>query len=67
MWISDGLLQNQINAINILAISCGNVNINYGISIAQINSNVGVLKGITVPNIISSVNNLGVWIWGHLR
>ena len=32
---TDNFLQNEINLINILAISSGNVDIDYGISIAQ--------------------------------
>ena len=55
-----GLLQNEINVINILAISSGNVDINYGISIAKIDSKVGVVLGISQPNIITNVGNLNV-------
>ena len=56
---TDNFLQNEINLINILAISSGNVDIDFGISIAQHDSQLGILRGITYPNTISNLNTLG--------
>ena len=50
-------LQNEIDLINTLAISSGNVDILYGISIAVLDQNKGLQTGITNLSIGTSINN----------